>query len=162
MRSLSKLCLIAAVLLSFMVRTAGAKHSRDFGDEIAGTYLATVENDVLILQLGSDGTMTVIFAEQFLHLGVLGEDFSNTKGDWKRVARRRIVASSVDIAFDGPTLLGVASTRYAIAFDRRFREAVLECTGAIYPPGVSPFAQDADPVPGSEFECDPYILERLP
>jgi hypothetical protein len=162
MLRLSMISLVAMVYLSSAAGTALAEHSRDFGGEIAGTYLATVNDDALILQLDRDGNMTVTFALQFLNLGVVGEDFSDTKGAWKRTGSRTIVAKSVDIAFDGPTLIGVGAARYEIAFDRHFRNAVLNCQGAIYPPGVEPFSNGAEPISGSEFECHTYMLHRIP
>jgi hypothetical protein len=161
MRQFMKRSLFAALLFS-APGMAFAEHSRDLEREIAGTYLSTLENDALILQLGRDGNMTIIFAEQFLNLGVIGEDFSNTKGNWKRVGLRRIVAHSVDIAFEGPELVGVAAARYVIDFDRHLQNARLNCTGAIFAPGVDPFSEDAEPLPGSVFACNEYFLKRLP
>jgi hypothetical protein len=163
MRNLLKSLLMAAALLPSVPGLARAESSRGFSARrIPGTYLSISEDDALILQLDRDGNMTVIFALQFLNLGVIGEDFSNSKGYWKRAGGRRIVANAVDIAFDEGMLIGVAAARYVIEFDRRLRNARLNCTGAIFAPGVDPFSKDAEPLPGTEFACNEYMLKRVP
>jgi hypothetical protein len=159
MRNPLKILVMTATLLSSGL--ALAEGSRGFEGQIAGTYLSTSADDALILQLDGDGNVTVIFALQFLNLGVIGEDFSNSKGHWKRAGGRRIVANTVDIAFDEGMLIGVAAARYVIEFDRHLRKARLNCTGAIYAPGVDPFSRDAEPLPETEFACNEFILERV-
>lgn len=162
MRNPLRILVVAVTLLSSVAGLARATSSRGFSGEIAGTYLSTSADDALILQLDRDGNMTVIFALQFLNLGVIGEDFSNSKGHWKRAGGRRIVANAVDIAFDQGMLIGVAAARYVIDFDHHLRNARLNCTGGIFAPGVDPFSPDAEPLPDTEFACNEYLLERVP
>jgi hypothetical protein len=153
---------VAAAVWSSVMGTAVAEHRSDFGEEIAGTYLANTQDNALIVQLGRDGSMTAILSEQFLKLGVIGESFSDTLGNWRRIGSRAIVVHSVDIAFDGETFVGVAAAKYMVRFDRHFRKALLNCTGAIFGPGVVPFSEDAEPLPGTEFACNEYLLDRIP
>lgn len=161
MRLLVLLVSNATFVLSLAVGMAVAEDRPDFGERIAGTYLSNTEDDAVILQLGRDGNLTAILSEQFLNLGVIGESFSDTLGSWKRAGSRKIVASTVDIAFDGEVFVGVAAAKYVISFDPPFRTAYVGCTGALFPPGVDPFAKEAEPIPGSEFTCNEYTLKRL-
>ena len=161
MRQFVLLIVTATFVWSSAVGMAVAENGQDFGERIAGTYLSNTEDDAVILQLGRDGNLTVILSEQFLNLGVIGESFSDTLGTWKRAGSRKIVASAVDIAFDGEVFVGVAAAKYVVSFDHPFRTAFLSCTGALFPPGVDPFAKDAEPIPGSEFTCNEYTLKRL-
>lgn len=161
MRQLVLLVSTATFVLSSTVGLAIAENRSEFGERVAGTYLSNGGDDAVILQLGRDGNMTVILSEQFLSLGVIGESFSDTLGTWKRAGNRKIVASSVNIAFDGEIFVGVAATKYVISFDPPFGTAFLGCTGALFSPGVDPFAPNAEPIPGSEFTCNEYTLARL-
>lgn len=162
MGQITKLSFMTAFVLTSAIGLTFGDSSSDFGKRIAGTYLSNTVDDALIIQLASDGSMTGILSEQFLNLGVVGESFSDTLGTWKRVGYRTILVTSVDVAFEKDVFLGVAAARYVIHFDRHFRRAKLNCTGAIYPPGVDPFSKDAEPIDDSEFECNEYFLKRLP
>lgn len=153
--------LMTLAILESAIGVATADGRNEFGEWIAGTYLANTADDALILQLGTDGSTTVILSEQFSG-GVVGEFFSDTLGQWKRVGRRTIVVHSVDVAIDNSEFFGIAAAKYVIHFDRRFRRAKLNCTGAIYPPGVDPFSPDAEPIDETEFDCTDYSLKRLP
>ncbi|HXV65310.1 MAG TPA: hypothetical protein VEK15_31735, partial [Vicinamibacteria bacterium] len=117
MRQLVLLVSTATFVLSSAVGLAIAENRSEFGERVAGTYLSNGGDDAVILQLGRDGNVTVILSEQFLSLGVIGESFSDTLGTWKRAGNRKIVASSVNIAFDGEIFVGVAAAKYVISFD---------------------------------------------
>ncbi|MCB0563937.1 MAG: hypothetical protein KDD01_06130 [Phaeodactylibacter sp.] len=128
-----------------------------------GTYLATQPDAAHILQLSADGNMTFIMSWQFDNEGVVDESYSNTKGNWKVSGPMAVTASAADIAFKNGAFIGVAHARYQIQFEKGYRTASLTCSGALYPPGVSPLDKNAAPVAGSTFTCGALIrLERLP
>ena len=129
----------------------------------AGTYLSTQPEAAHILQISADGNMTFIMSWQFDNEGVIGESYSNTKGNWKMSGPKTITAGTADIAFKNGAFIGVAYSRYNIQFDKGFQGAALTCSGALYPPGVNPLDQDAQPIAGSEFTCsEPIRFERIP
>lgn len=161
MRDVRKHALAAILISSCTAGMALAEHRSDFGEELAGTYLLNSEENGVIMQLSSDGNMLLIFSEEFLNLGIIGESFSDTLGSWKKAGRRKIVVETVNIAFSD-LFLGIAAVTYRIRFDRHYRQAKLECKGAIYAPGVDPYAPGAEPIPDSAFECDELTLRRLP
>jgi len=136
---------------------------RAMGNRIACTYLSVLPNSANILQLSADGIMTFIMSDQFDGGGVIGESYSNTKGNWKVSGKREITAGTVDIAFDENGVFeGVAYSRYTIQFDQNSQTATLTCKGAIYPPGVNPMEKNAVHVQNSEFTCgEPIKLKRL-
>jgi len=135
------------------------------GKTSASTYLSIADDGATILQINRDGNLSLIVSSQFKG-GVLSDPFSNTLGSWKRSGLRELTATSVDITFesDGGDFVGVAAATYFIKFDKWFQSARVTCGGAIFAPGVNPFAPGAEPISGSEFTCgeEGLLFHRLP
>ena len=160
--------LIAALATFFVVGPASPTFAFDLGGlgkKSAGTYLAIENNEAMILQINQDGGLSLIFSSQFGG-GVLGDPFSNTLGSWKRSGFRELTATAVDITFTSGSgdFVGVAAATYFIKFNKWFQSARVTCEGAIFAPGVNPFAPGAEPISGSEFTCgeEGLLFHRLP
>ncbi len=158
----------AAMGTFFVIGQASLASAFDLGSLgkiSAGTYLAVENDEVTIMQINQDGNLSLIFSNQFGG-GILNDPFSNTLGSWKRSGLRELTATAVDITFksDDGAFVGVAAATYIIKFDRRFQAAGVTCAGAIFAPGVNPFAPGAEPISGSAFTCgeEALIFHRVP
>jgi hypothetical protein len=74
---------VPTFLFSGQAGRALADEEGGLGDNIAGTYLAVMENGAQVLQISQDGNLSFIFSIEFSTGGVLGESFSDTLGSWK-------------------------------------------------------------------------------
>ena len=157
---------LAAFLFLAQAGQALALAFEGFGKKVAGTYLSVEEKGADILQINSDGNLSFIFWMQFSG-GVLNDLFSDTLGSWTRTGKRELTTETVDLTFekDGGTFVGVGAVRHVITFDKKFQSAHVKCTGAIYGPGVNPFAPGAKPLPNSEILCgggEGFLFQRVP
>ena len=160
--------LIAALPSFFILKQAGPTSAFDLGGlglYKAGTYLAIEDDGATILQINHDGNLSLIFSGQFAG-GVFGDPFSNTMGSWRWSGLRELTATAVDITFEHENgeFVGVAAATYVMKFDKKWQSVQVTCDGAIFPPGVDPFAPGAEPISGSEFTCGEggVLFHRLP
>ena len=133
-----------------------------FNSSIAGTYVANDVDGGKIMQISADGNITLIFSDQFLGKGSLGESYSNGLGSWKWVGLRKIVAQIVDVSYysNNPGYFaGVGAYKAFIRFSRDLKTAYLTCDGGLFEPGVDPFAPDAEPI--STFDCGKVEYHRV-
>ena len=147
------LFLFVGFTMFIMLMGHKVSNTTDADQGIAGTYITIKSDGANILQLTEDGNMTFIMSDQFINKGIVGESYSNTKGNWKEIGERQIAVSTVDVTFKDGKFAGVAYADYTIEFDENYEVAYLNCQGAIYPPGVDPMAADAQPIDGSQFKC---------
>ena len=157
----ASLAVVAVIALS-SPSILGQASVDGLGDKIAGTYLAVQQDGAQVLQIGRDGNLRVVLSIQFSGGGVLGESFSNTLGSWNTTGRRQVTARTVDLTFqNGNVFFGVAAATFVITFDETFQTAIATSEGAIFPPGVNPFAADAQPIAGSGFRSR-FEFHRIP
>lgn len=151
---------LATLLLSEQLVAAG---NWVLGQQIAGTYLRVSDRGAIMLQIDLDGNFTIMDSGQFSG-GVLDGLYSDTLGSWQRNGLREIIATTVNLTYarDDGAFIGVGAFDYVITFDAAFQTALLTCEGAIFAPGVDPFAPGAQPIAGSEYVCDPLEFQRLP
>ncbi len=154
---------LATFLISGQVSPSLADDEGGLGKKISGTYLAVQEDAAQVLQISEDGNLSFIFSTQFSG-GVLGP-FSDTIGSWKKTGKREITATTQDLTFESGsgTFVGVGVATYVIRFAKKFQTANVTCEGAIFLPGVNPFDPDAEPIPGSDFNCGAGLeFDRVP
>lgn len=163
MKSILIFILAFGLLIPLQAQNGREENPQPGKNPYAGTYLAIQPEAAHILQLSADGNMDFIMSWQFDNEGVIGESFSNTKGNWKVSGPMAVTAGAADIAFKDGAFIGVAHARYDIQFEKGYQMATLTCSGALYPPGVNPLDENAAPVKGSAFTCDePIRFRRLP
>ena len=160
--------LLAATLLIgvSVVLVQGAAGHPGHGNDIAGTYIATLPDRAEILQLHRDGTAGMTLSDQVTS-GAGGFTFSDSFGSWRRTGPKTLAVRMVNLNFDvtGPaaTYSGAAVVDYALEFDTGFDTFAASCEGEIFPPGVDPL--DPGSIPVATFDCaylDGFFYQRVP
>ena len=152
-------CLFTAISLSAQ---KGSNNAR-FNQKVAGVYISVSSGGAQIMQLFADGNLTFELSEEFPGNNDFHESFSNPMGYWEASGKQSLSATSYDLVFNEEgKFIGVGVAKNAIQFDEQFQRATVDCKGVLYAPGVDPFAEDARPIPGSEFSCAPMHFRRAP
>ena len=120
---------------------AAAGPNTTFGDIIAGTYILTENDDggSRIVTITADGNWFGTHSYQ------LNNKFSNQQGAWKKTAKRKITASTLNFSLlkDG---VGSSLFNFTVEFDKAFQQVNGELSGKLFPAGVDPLDPLAIPI----------------
>ncbi|MCP4253631.1 MAG: hypothetical protein GY775_09510 [Candidatus Scalindua sp.] len=117
------------------------KYHATFGEQIAGTYLLTEEDDggSRIVTITADGNWFGIHSYQ------LNNKFSNQQGIWKKIGNRKIIVRTLNFSSleDG---VGSSLFNFTVEFDKTYHHVTGVLSGKLFPPSVDPLDPLAIPI----------------
>jgi len=133
--------IVATFLFLSTLCSSKAGAGSAIGDEIAGTYLLTEDDDggSRIVTITADGNWFGIHSYQ------LNNKFSNQQGVWKKIGNRKIAVRTLNFSSveDG---VGSSLFRFTVEFDKTYQQINGDISGKLFPPGVDPLDPVAVPI----------------